>query len=153
MGTELTNMVMIYDRENDAVIVQNRLLNWRGITFPGGHVENGESFYDSAVREVYEETGLCVRNLKSCGIIHWSDELTYERYVVFLYKTEDFSGELIDKTEEGEVFWVKRDNLLSMELSPNFRNYLTMFFDNMYSEAFCPHRGWENLPVQYKPGV
>ncbi len=41
----LTNMCMICD--GDMVLVQDRKNpDWPGITFPGGHVEMGESFVD-----------------------------------------------------------------------------------------------------------
>ena len=56
--TIFTNMCMIYD-DSGNVLVQDRLNpDWPGISFPGGHVEAGESFTDSVIREVYEETGL-----------------------------------------------------------------------------------------------
>lgn len=38
-----------------------------GLTFPGGHIEKGESFVDSVIREVYEETGLTIENPRICG--------------------------------------------------------------------------------------
>ena len=45
----LTNMCMIYD--DNKVLVQDKCDdNWGGITFPGGHVENGESFTDAVIR-------------------------------------------------------------------------------------------------------
>ena len=57
MECELTNMIMIKNPENNCVLVQNRVKYWKGVSFPGGHVEKGESFTESAVREVKEETG------------------------------------------------------------------------------------------------
>ncbi len=35
---------------------------WSGHAFPGGHVENGESFAESVIREIYEGTGLTIQN-------------------------------------------------------------------------------------------
>ena len=90
---ELTNMCMIYDNEGNAV-VQNKVgKSWGGITFPGGHIEKGESFVDSVIREIKEETGLDIKNLKLCGIKWWSVG-AYKRYIVLLFKTNEYSGTL-----------------------------------------------------------
>ncbi len=70
MDVELTNMCMIYDRANDRLLAERREKGWPGVCFPGGHVDPGESFCASAIREVWEETGLTVSNLKFCGIVH-----------------------------------------------------------------------------------
>ena len=58
MKTEMTTMVMVYDRKSDRVLVIDRLKKYKGISFPGGHVEPGESVYDCAVREVRVKRGL-----------------------------------------------------------------------------------------------
>ena len=142
--TELTNMVMVYDDYGRA-LVQERVKSWRGISFPGGHVEPHESFLDSAIREVKEETGLTVRNLKSCGVIHWLNTDTGDRYLVFLYKTNQFSGELLPETEEGRVFWMEHDELLQVHSENDFHKYLPMFLQDEYSEAFGPWNA-DNTP-------
>lgn len=133
---ELTNMVMIEDKATGKVLVQERVKSWKGLSFPGGHVEPGESFVDSAMREIKEETGLDIRNLKSCGVIHWAHNRNFNRYIVFLYKTTDFSGELLSETEEGRVFWVDPEELKSMNLSSNFAKYIPMFMSDEFSEAY-----------------
>ena len=55
---ELTNMCMVYDKTTNRVLVQDRIKSWKGISFPGGHMEDGESIVESTIREIKEETGL-----------------------------------------------------------------------------------------------
>ena len=85
---ELTNMCMVY--KNGQVLVEEKIIreNEKGIIFPGGHVEPGESLKDSVIREMKEETGLVISNPKLCGVKDWIRE-DGTRYLVLLYK--DFS--------------------------------------------------------------
>ena len=82
-----TNMCMIYDDKGN-VLVQGRVNPiWKGIAFPGWHVKFGEPFTDAVIREVYEETGLTVSELKLFGIKDWiRDDGT--RYIVHLCKND-----------------------------------------------------------------
>lgn len=65
---ELTNLCMLTDDEG-RILVQDRTdPSWPGICFPGGHVEPGESFVESVIREVREETGLTILDPILCGI-------------------------------------------------------------------------------------
>lgn len=134
---ELTNMVMVQNPETKEVLVQRRIQYWCGISFPGGHVDNGESFYDSAAREVKEETGLTVKSLKFCGCVHWHNTENNDKYIVFFYKTDEYSGELLEATEEGEVFFTDLESLKNMKLSPNFDKYLSLFLSDEHFEIFC----------------
>lgn len=134
---EITNMVMVQNPTNGKVVVQERVKSWCGISFPGGHAEPNETIYDSAVREIKEETGLEIRNLKSCGFMYWFNNKTGDKYFTYFYKTSDYSGKLIDYTDEGRVYWTNLDELDIMKLAPNFKEYLPMFLENKYSEAYC----------------
>ena len=74
------NMCMVYDKEGNVVALDKVGKNYSGTTFPGGHVEPGETFKESVIREIYEETGLTIqsqtdrhlslddRGYKECGI-------------------------------------------------------------------------------------
>ena len=146
---ELTNMVMVEDKSNGKILVQERIKYWRGVTFPGGHVEPCESFVDSAIREIKEETGLDIFNLRSCGVIHWCNKDTDDRYIVFCYRTSDFTGELLEATDEGRVFWATPDEVRKMKQAENFDKYMPMFF-NDDNEAFGPWRDGEDMEIFYK---
>ena len=136
-GTEnaiFTNLCMVLDGKGN-VLIQERLgPTWPGIAFPGGHVEKGEAFTDAVVREVREETGLTVSDLQLCGIKNWlRDDGT--RYIVFLYKTDRFEGELAS-SDEGEVRWVPLDELPNMKLSRGMQATLKLFCDDGLTELF-----------------
>ena len=147
---EITNMVMVQNPETDEVVVIDRRRSWCGIAFPGGHAEDGESIYDSAVREIWEETGLEIRNLKACGFMYWFNKVTGDRYFTYFYKTTDYSGELIEGTEEGSVFWAKHNNLPGMKLAPHMLDYLKMFDEGIYSEAYCAYSSKDDQIIFYR---
>ena len=138
-----TNMCMIYDDNSDGtrkILVQDRLnKNWPGITFPGGHVEKTESFVESTIREVKEETGLTVSNLQLCGIKQFQT-LDDARYVVLLYKTNCFEGEL-KSSDEGKVFWIKAEEIDNYPLANDFRQMYEVFISEDMSE-FYYHKNW-----------
>jgi len=155
MNVEMVTCVMIKNSETNEVLVQNRTRKYPGWSFPGGHVERGESIYDCAVREVKEETGLDIKALQYCGVVHWINRENDERYLCFMYKTTEFDGNLVVQTDEGEQFWLGINELLSAQkeklssvhyaVSPLFHEY------GKYSEALISWSGDESTwEVSYK---
>jgi 8-oxo-dGTP diphosphatase len=155
VNVEVVTNIMIQNPKTNEVVIQNRKKKYPGWSFPGGHVENGESVYDCAVRETKEETGLDVSNLNSCGILHWINRETDERYICFMYKTTDYSGDLTSNNDEGEYFWIGLSELFAAPkekiscghyvFSPLYHEY------GRYSEAVIYHSGDESTwEVCYK---
>ena len=121
----LTNMCMVY-KENGEFLVQDRKKkDWPGINFPGGHVLKDESIEESVIREIKEETGLIISNLEFVSYFEWNviDEET--RHLVLIFKTKDFKGELIS-SNEGEVFFIKKEDLSKYKLSVDFDKILEL---------------------------
>ena len=129
-SVEFVNMCLI--KNGDKVLVQDRVSpNWPGITFPGGHVERGESFVDAVIREVKEETGLTISKPQLRGIKDWYDDEDY-RYVVLFYKTEHFTGEL-QSSDEGKVWWEDFENLSHLKLATEDMSDMLRVFWKMIS--------------------
>lgn len=131
--TELMNICMIYDDKGNVLMQNRRKKNWPGVTFPGGHVEKGEALVPSVIREIKEETGLDIEDVRLCGVKEWFEGEV--RAMVFFYKTNCFSGE-IHSSEEGEVFWVPLEKLSEYKLASDFDKNLEMFYSEAVSELF-----------------
>ena len=129
-----TNMCMVTDGKGNVLLQDRTDKHWPGMVFPGGHVEPGESFVQSVIREVWEETGIRVEDPKLCGIKQFPTE-NDERYVVVFFKATKFSGEL-KSSDEGEALWVPRSELLNQKLVRGFEEMLTVFESEAISEVF-----------------
>ena len=150
MNTTLCNMCMIEDANTGRVLVQHRLAKptnpWCGLTFPGGHVEAGESITASTVREIREETGLTVSNLRMCGVVEWEvpekpkntvwqDNIPNSKYIVFMFRTSTFTGEL-KSSAEGRMEWMTLDEMRRGGLAPHMEAYIRVLLDNNVPQAY-----------------
>ena len=139
----LTNMCMVYDDAGN-VLVQDKVdKKWSGLTFPGGHIEKGESFVDSVIREVYEETGLTIEKPRICGTKDWLQD-DGSRYLVVFYKTNQFSGEL-KSSHEGEVKWMPLEEMKKGKLANGMDDMLRVFLEEDINEFHYRREGgvWE----------
>jgi len=105
------------------VLLQNRVKNdWKGYTLPGGHVEKGESFVDAVIRGMKEETGLDIHNPKLVGVKQFPID---GRYIVFLFKTTEFTGEL-QSSDEGKMEWISRNDLKKVNVVDDLEELLSV---------------------------
>ena len=129
-----TNLCMVYDHAGNILVQDRKDPSWPGLCFPGGHVEPRESFVESVIREVWEETGLTIESPKLCGTKQFQTGKG-ERYVVFFYKTDKFSGEL-KSSDEGNVFWIPRNTLDQYTLCDDFLDMVKVFESDDLSEFY-----------------
>lgn len=79
-----------------------------GWTFPGGRVEGDENYREAAVREVKEELGVEVHNVKKCGDFTSREEYKYDHITVFSAESiQDISP---SPFEIAEAQWFALDN-------------------------------------------
>mgnify|MGYP000491247489 FL=1 len=79
---------------------------------PGGKIEEGESPKQTAIREMKEETGIEIQNLKYKGImtIEYPDRL----FIFDTFITKEYEGEP-QEFEENTSEWIDIDELLKKE--------------------------------------
>lgn len=77
----------------------------------GGHIEKGEEPYESAIREIKEETNLSVANMDLIAIL-FIDIYSSPGIQVFIFKAE-YSGGEISSSEEGGLKWMSFSEICS----------------------------------------
>lgn len=70
----------------------------------GGHVEEGESPDQGIDREIFEETGLIVKNKIHCGSVFYRDISGYHE-TMEVYYVDDYKG-VLHECDEGELHWL-----------------------------------------------
>ncbi len=134
-NVELAVLCLIYDEKR--FLLQDRVSDdWNGYVLPGGHVEQGESIVDAVIREIKEETGLTILNPTICGVKQFplaDGDYKNGRYLVILFKTNKFEGELVS-SEEGLVRWVDRKDLNKINLVEDFYDLIDVMMSDKLNE-------------------
>lgn len=93
---------------------------WIGI---GGKIEQNETHEECILREIAEETGLKVTNLKYRGTVDFKDN----EYREFMYLfTADSSSEEFSCCDEGELCWVNKQDVYGLSLWEGDRYFIDL---------------------------
>ncbi len=129
------NATVCYLRKDDEVLMMKFTKKWGQVYAPpGGKFESGETPLDCIIREFKEETGLTLINPKLQGISYWKD--AYEG-IIFVYIADEWNGELCLHSQEGDLEWVKIEDLAHIkqfEQNEKFSPYL--FKDELFEGKF-----------------
>lgn len=78
-----------------------------------------------------EETGLTIYEPKLCGIKQFPTESG--RYIVFLFRTDQFRGEICS-SEEGEMQWVAKSELSEKNTVDDVEELIQVILDDSLTE-------------------
>lgn len=106
---------------------------------PGGHIERDEDPLTGAIREMREETGLDVINVRFRGVIHVDTGHT-NGIMVFVFSAEATSRGFTD-SDEGTLEWVERSQLHDLPLVEDLPILIPRLFDTD-SPPFFAHTSY-----------
>ena len=98
---------------------------WIGV---GGGFEEGESPEECAMREVWEETGLHMDDLRYRGIVTFVCDPWPCEYM-HLFTCDSFSGEMIE-CNEGNLEWVEKEKVPSLPGWEGDKVFLKLLAEN-----------------------
>lgn len=129
------NATVCYLKKDNKVLMIKFSKKWDNVYAPpGGKFESGESPLDCIFREYKEETGLTLVKPKLQGISYWKDRA---EGIIFVYIAEDYQGNLLINSDEGNLEWINLEDLLSLkqfEQNEKFTPYL--FKDKLFEGKF-----------------
>ncbi|MGI9509784.1 MAG: NUDIX hydrolase [Geminicoccaceae bacterium] len=102
-------------REDTVLLLRRAKEPMKGLwVAPGGKIEPGESPWQCANRELQEETGLQANGLMLRGIITETSPRPDWQWLIFIYVAKETSGQMIRRSEEGELAWVPVSRMTDM---------------------------------------
>src|SRR5687767_13875075 len=108
--------VALIDRDR-VLLIQRAAAPYHGLwTLPGGRLEPGEDAEAAAAREVKEELGLAVYALRPVMRLALGDD---GRFLLQIFATEAFEGEVVPSPEIMNHRWVRGDGLAGMNVTPH----------------------------------
>ncbi len=123
--------VMLLRAPDDGVLLGEKLTGFGTgrVVAPGGHLEPGETAYQAAVRETFEETGLVVASAQWCADLtfafpscpQWDQRLE-------VFTTSDFTGDLTPSSELAP-WWCPVDKIPLHRMWDDDRYWLARVLD------------------------
>ncbi len=81
----------------------------------GGHIEHDETPEEGAKREILEETGLTVSDIRLCGI-HHIDAGEQTGILLFVFIAHSTTRDVVGDEREGTLHWIHKTDIQSLDL-------------------------------------
>ena len=116
----MKNTTLCYIEKDGAYLMLHRIKKsndmnkdkWIGV---GGKLEDGETPFECARREIREECGVTVNSLSYRGIITFVSDLYGTEYM-HLFTSDSYTGEIDYDCDEGRLEWVEKDQICDLPI-------------------------------------
>lgn len=113
---------LIFNKEGDILLVKNE--KWKNkLTLPGGHIEIGETFEDSVIREVREKVGIDVKVDKMINVQEFLMHPEYfmrKHLIVFNFSCSVEGRNLVELHHQSirDYVWIHPEDAFYMNVEP-----------------------------------
>jgi nucleoside triphosphatase len=115
---------LIFSPEDKIFLMKSH--KWRNkYVLPGGHIELGERIEEALKREIKEETGFSIYDLKFIGFQEFIFDKAFwkkKHFLFFDYACRTDSTEAVLDDEGQEYVWVSLEEALRLPIEPYTRN-------------------------------
>jgi len=144
MEKRAATVILLHPLDKNLVLGVSRKDDHTAWGMPGGKLDPGEDFTQAAIREMFEETGIKVSQLKE--IWHGLDAGGYNTTTFLVLDRPDnlttiLRGEF-PTTEAGKVKWCTWDELTSGPFKDYNTNIHKLVEENNYWDLLMNHSAW-----------
>lgn len=113
--------ILLINPENKILALRTSYTKKKGWTVPGGHMERGETPERSIARELYEETGISLKDYQ----INSKTYYVYNDTKIFITKINHFPGVKLS-SEHTSYLWVTIKQYLNLDLEDYSRSSIML---------------------------
>ncbi|MCX8056642.1 MAG: 8-oxo-dGTP diphosphatase [Ignavibacteria bacterium] len=134
---KLATLCYVFDGERVLMINRNKRENdihlgkWNGL---GGKFNPGETPEECVIREVFEESGLLIKEPVLKGFLTFPAFDDEEDWYVFVFTAHEFSGK-IKESDEGELSWIEWEKIFSLPLWEGDKYFLEWLKQDRFFSA------------------
>lgn len=131
---------IVINKENKILLCKSHKWNDQYV-IPGGHIEYGEKMEDALYREVFEETGLKIYDVKLLGVqefIYSKSFIGKKHFISFDFLCRTMDDKVMINDEAEGYIWVERKDVLNYDLGGYLRQLFTEYLKKSASEKYLP---------------
>lgn len=155
---KVTVGAIIVNRNGKILLVRGERFN-RQFYIPGGHIEWGETMADALQREIKEETGLAIYDIKFLRPVEFIFSKDYDgtRHIVpidYVAKTDKAEDAVrLDGRESAEYAWFTEEEIIkNNDIESTTKESIILYFQNQKKERQCSEykANWQRALADYQ---